>query len=136
VTVAGFDDLITAGEALVTEDLTLAAGATWRVPWSVEDGGGNPIPFVTDGCTALCRVKDRPSGTTLLTFASSGSSDTTVTLSDDGVIALTALASYTKTLAIGNDLTGVYELEVVKGGEVAKIVRGHFTVRQEIATDG
>ena len=126
---SGIDDLIAASaESLMYEDINFTAGATWNTGWSLWDSAKTPVNFTT--MTATCEIKDRPGGQLLASWTNELDNGAQVVLAN-GSVSLEVAASTTREL-VDDDYRGVYEIELVSGNKVLKLVRGIIVIRKEI----
>ncbi len=132
---AGFTDLLDAAlDSIVVEDLSLRAGATWRVGWTFLDGAGAAIDFTGAGTTAKCELRPAPNGTPVLfSFANPIVTSGGIDLEANGTVRLTATAALTAPLASDRNVTSVYDVTVARTGVgTVCVARGRFVIRPEV----
>lgn len=109
-----------------THDITIEQGATFRLNLLWKDSNGTPVNLT--GYTARMQVRRRHSDPVkLLDFTTENGA--IVLGGSAGTIAVTGLASLT------DDVTGrqaVYDLELVNGTVVTRLVEGTVTITPEV----
>jgi hypothetical protein len=107
-----------------THNLIVERGATWAQQLIWKDSGGTPIDLT--GYSARLQVRPRSGGNVLVSLTS-GSGITLGTT--NGTIDLTISAGATSLLPAGSYR---YDLELVTGTTVTRLIEGLFTVSAEI----
>lgn len=108
-------------------DITIDQGATYSQVFTWKDSAGDPVSLV--GWTARMQVRRRtPSTGTLVDLTTENGG---ITLGGAaGTITVTIAATATDDLPVG---VHVYDLELVNGSTVERLVMGSFTVRGEVS---
>lgn len=100
-------------------------GSTLSLSLTYKDS--NEAPVNLTGYTARMQVRTEPNASSTLLSLTSGSG---ITLGGSaGTIAIQVPASTTEALPNGNF---IYDLEIVTGSTVTKLIRGAFRVRAEV----
>lgn len=108
-------------------DFVILQGATFSSVFTVKTGAG--VAWNLTGWTARMTIKDSKGGTTLLSLTTSNSR---ITLGGSaGTVTLTITAADTAALTWTR---GVYDLELVNGSTVYRILEGVITVNEEVTT--
>ena len=108
-------------------DIMIEQGATFSLPISYKDSTGSVVDLVAgDGYTARMMIKESAGGTAIISLTSSSG----ITLASSGnniVIEISA----TDTAAMDFD-NAVYDLEIVSGTEVTRVLEGKVKLSREI----
>ena len=108
-------------------DITIEQGATFSLPISYKDSTGSVVDLVAgDGYTARRMIKESAGGTSIISLTNSSG----ITLAASGnniVIEISA----TDTAAMDFD-NAVYDLEIVSGTEVTRVLEGKVKLSREI----
>ena len=108
-------------------DITIEQGATFSLPISYKDSTGSVVDLVSgDGYTARMMIKESAGGTAIISLTNSSG----ITLAASGnniVIEISA----TDTAAMDFD-NAVYDLEIVSGTEVTRVLEGKVKLSREI----
>jgi hypothetical protein len=113
--------------AAETHNITIEQGATFRLNLVWKDSGGTPINLT--GYTARMQVRRKHTSPDppLLTFTTENGA---ITLGGAlGTIAIVGLATLTDDVDIKS---GVYDLELVSGTEVTRLIEGAVTITPEV----
>lgn len=115
-----FDDLIAAASPTVIErHIHRQAGASWEIRQYVDV---DAVPVNWTGCTASCQVANR-SGGVVFTF-------TSLTLSADGWLTMTATPTQTAAVAPGDY---IYDVDIVNGASRRlAFMAGSFRVGKQV----
>ena len=116
---------VSSGTARIDWEIAQGATASLNLTWTV---GGTPVDLT--GYTARCTVKDTYGGTAWLTLTSAGGA--IVLGGAAGTIVVTATA--TQTAALAAPANGVFDVELVSGTTVRRLVAGSVTVTPEVTT--
>jgi len=108
-------------------DITIEQGATFSLPISYKDSTGSVVDLVSgDGYTVRMMIKESAGGTAIISLTNSSG----ITLAASGnniVIDISA----TDTAAMDFD-NAVYDLEIVSGTEVTRVLEGKVKLSREI----
>lgn len=108
-------------------DITIEQGATFSLPISYKDSTGSVVDLVGgNGYTARMMIKESAGGTAIISLTNSSG----ITLAASGnniVIEISA----TDTAAMDFD-NAVYDLEIVSGAEVTRVLEGKVKLSREI----
>lgn len=110
-----------------THNITIEQGATFRLSLIWNDAAGDPINLT--GYTARMQVRRKHSSAdpALLSFTTE---DGSITLGGSaGTVTVVGLATLTDDLTIKS---GVYDLELVNGAEVTRLIEGAVTITPEV----
>jgi hypothetical protein len=110
-----------------THNITIEQGATFRLNITWNDSNGSPINLT--GYTARMQVRKKHTSPDppLLTFTTENGA---ITLGGAaGTIAVVGLATLTDDVDVK---TGVYDLELVNGTEVTRLIEGAVTITPEV----
>lgn len=107
-------------------DITIEQGATFTLSLTWKDSTGAPVNIT--GYTARMQVRENyESESTLVSLTSSGGD---IVLGGAlGTIAITIAASVTQLLQLDE---AVYDLELVNGATVTRLIQGKATVSREV----
>lgn len=100
-------------------NLIVDQGSSFQTNFTVNDDGGNPINFT--GYTASAQMRKH--------YTSSNAVSFTVQLSNQGVITLSLTSNTTDNIVPGRY---VYDVEVVSGNTVSRVVEGIVTVTPQV----
>lgn len=107
-------------------DLTIEQGATFRHVLYWTDAADQPINLT--GYTARMHIRDTVSSTTPLLQLTTENGRITI-VGAEGKVTLFVTAADTAALTW---ITGVYDLELVNGSEVTRLVQGKIRVSKEV----
>ena len=112
-------------------DITIEQGATFTLPISYKDSNDAVIDL-SSGYTARMRIKESVGGTLLASTESGDSTGATITIAlassgNNITISMTA----TNTAALNFD-HAVYDLELVSGSQVDRIIQGTVNLAKEV----
>lgn len=107
-------------------DITIEQGATFQMNLTWKDSTGSPVNIT--GYTARMQVRENyEAESTLVSLTSTGGD---IVLGGSlGTIAITIAASATQTLQLDE---AVYDLELVNGATVTRLLQGKATVSREV----
>jgi hypothetical protein len=106
-------------------DITADQGSTFQRRFQYLDAEGSAIDL--DGYTARMQVREAFEAGTILALVSPGGGIEIT--AGSGILDVTASAAQMEALPVGDWL---YDLEIVQGAFVTKLVRGRFVVRAEV----
>ena len=106
-------------------DLTIQQGATFSIVATWKDSAGTPVNLT--GYTAAMTLRDSYTATGTVLYLSSG---TGITLGGTAGT-ITILAAATATAALTAPSSGVYDLELITGATVYRLLEGGFTITPE-----
>lgn len=108
-------------------DFVILQGATFSAIFTVKTGAG--VAWDLTGWTARMTIRDAKGGTSLLSLTTANSR---ITLGGAaGTVTLTISATDTAAITWTR---GVYDLELVNGSTVYRILEGVITVNEEVTT--
>ena len=106
-------------------NMLIEQGATFSLPITWRDSALTPVD--NSAYTARAKIRKTPLGPEVLVFTTENGR---ITLGGaDGVITLAMPADETEDLIAGEY---VYDLEMVNGGSVTRLIEGRCTIRQEV----
>lgn len=106
--------------ALLKHDLVIAQGTDmlWAFSYARETGGvETPVDFVAEGYTARSQIRQRVGGTVWHTFED-------IELTAEGRINLRLPSAVSEGWALRDGSEGVWDLELVKPGDVIRFAEG------------
>ena len=106
-------------------DLTIQQGATFSIVATWKDSAGTPVNLT--GYTAAMTLRDSYTAAGTVLYLSSG---TGITLGGTAGT-ITILAAATATAALTAPSSGVYDLELITGATVYRLLEGGFTITPE-----
>lgn len=106
-------------------DILCEQGATFALSMTYEDGLGQPVDL--SGYTARMKVKSSAQATASIVDLTT--ENQRITLGSDGSIALYIDAATTAALPA---ITAVYDLELVNGSTVTRLLKGKFVIDAEV----
>ena len=112
-------------------DITIEQGATFTLPISYKDSNDQPFLLAT-GYTARMRIKESVGGTLLASTESGDSTGATITIalaSSGNNITISMTADNTAALNFDH---AVYDLELVSGSQVDRIIQGRVKLAKEV----
>ena len=106
-------------------NLIVNQGETFQRTFTYQSGG---VAVDLSTHTARMQVRNSYDAATALIDITSGAGD--ITLASNGKIVVTIASSVTTALAAPE--TGVYDLEIVQGGVVTRLLQGNVTITPEV----
>tara|TARA_Y100001938_G_C8088394_1_gene433510 strand:+ start:477 stop:839 length:363 start_codon:yes stop_codon:yes gene_type:complete len=112
-------------------DITIEQGATFTLPISYKDSN-DAVINLSSNYTARMRIKESHGGSLLASTESGDSTGATITVTlaasgNNVTISMTA----TNTAALNFD-SAVYDLELVSGSEVDRLLEGRVKLKKEV----
>lgn len=108
-------------------DLTIEQGATLSKSFTYQTSAGVAINLT--GYTARMHIRETYSSVTTIATLTTENGGITIT-GATGTVAITMSATATSALATG--LIGVYDLELISGTTVVRLIEGQVTVTPEV----
>jgi len=112
-------------------DIEIEQGATFTLPLSYKDSSDVVIDL-SSGYTARMKIKESVGGTILASTESSDSPQNTISISlaaTGNNITISMSATNTSALNFSN---AVYDLELVSGSEVDRVIEGRVKLSEEV----
>jgi len=112
-------------------DITIEQGATFSLPISYKDSNDAVIDL-SSGYTARMKIKESAGGTVIASTESADSPKNTLSIAlaaSGNNITVSMSATNTATMDFDN---AVYDLEIVSGAEVTRVLEGKVKLSREI----
>ena len=112
-----------------TYNITIEQGADWAMTLSLYTDSDKTTPKDISGYTARMQIRETKSSPTVIKELTTGGSGITIGGTDDNEVSLVISSSDT---SLFDFLTAYYDLELVSGGVVSRLMEGTVALSKEV----